>query len=49
MKNYRLVIRCSRETYVAFRKYAAEFRSYEDALVNLLECRGVYVRKFTFR
>jgi len=49
MKEYRLVIRCSRETLVAFKRYAADYESYEDALVSLLEKAGVYVRRFEVR
>jgi hypothetical protein len=49
MKECRLVIRCSRETLVAFKRYAADYESYEDALVSLLEKAGVYVRKFEVR
>jgi hypothetical protein len=44
-KPYRLVIRCDRDVYIAFREYAARFRTYEDALVELLACRGVMVKK----
>jgi hypothetical protein len=44
-----LRIRCSRETLVAFRRYAAEFRDYEEALISLLERAGVYVRRFEVR
>jgi hypothetical protein len=45
-KECRLVIRCSRETLVAFKRYAAEFKDYEEALISLLERAGVYVRRF---
>jgi hypothetical protein len=45
-KPYRLVIRCDWETFVAFREYAARFRTYEDALLDLLACRGVVKKRF---
>ena len=41
-----LRIRCSRETLVAFKRYAAEFKTYEDALLSLLERAGVRVGRF---
>jgi len=44
-----LQIRCFPETKIAFKKYAAEFKSYEDALISLLECKGIYVRRFEIK
>jgi len=38
----RIVIRCTRETAVAFRRYAAEFRNYEEALLSLLARAGAH-------
>jgi hypothetical protein len=47
-REMKLVIRCSRETYVAFRKYSAEYGCYEDALRSLLEKAGA-IKKFELR
>jgi hypothetical protein len=44
-----LQIRCFPETIIAFKKYAAEFKSYEDALISLLECKGIYVKRFEIK
>jgi hypothetical protein len=41
-----LRIRCSEEVYRAFKRYAADYDSYEEALISLLEKAGVYVRRF---
>ena len=33
----RLVIRCTQETFIRFRQYAASFEDYEDAVNALLD------------
>ncbi len=38
-----IVIKCRREVMVAFKRFAAEYDSYEDALLDLLRCKGIYV------
>jgi len=44
----RLQIRCSRETYNAFRKYAADYKNYEEALRSLLAKAGVLREAIVF-
>ena len=39
-----IVIKCSRETMIAFKRFAAEYDTYEDALLDLLKCKGIYVQ-----
>ena len=38
-----IVIKCRKEVMVAFKRFAAEYDSYEDALLDLLKCKGIYV------
>ena len=38
-----IVIKCRREVMVAFKRFAAEYDTYEDALLDLLKCKGIYV------
>jgi hypothetical protein len=35
-KNYRIVVKCTRSTFIRFRRYAADFSDYEKALDYLL-------------
>ena len=37
-----LRIRCKRDTYVRFKKVAAEFKDYEDALIKLISIAELY-------
>jgi hypothetical protein len=39
-----IVIKCRRETMIAFKRFAAEYDTYEDALLDLLKCKGIYVQ-----
>jgi len=39
-----IVIKCRKEVMIAFKKFAAEYDSYEDALLDLLKCKGIYVQ-----
>jgi len=39
-----IVIKCKRETMIAFKRFAAEYDTYEDALLDLLRCKGIYVQ-----
>ena len=39
-----IVIKCRREVMIAFKRFAAEYDSYEDALLDLLKCKGIYVQ-----
>jgi len=39
-----IVIKCSKETMIAFKRFAAPYQTYEDALLDLLKCKGVYVQ-----
>ncbi len=39
-----IVIKCRREVMVAFKRFAAEYDTYEDALLDLLKCKGIYVQ-----
>jgi len=32
-----LQIRCDRDTFLRFKRFASEFRNYEEALIELLE------------
>jgi hypothetical protein len=45
-KDRELRIRCARETFIAFKRYAADYRTYEDALLSLLEGAGIHVGRF---
>lgn len=45
-KPRRIVIWCSEEVYRAFKRYAADYRNYEEALISLLEKAGVSVKRF---
>lgn len=45
-RSARIVIWCSEEVRRAFRRYAADYRNYEEALVSLLEKAGVRVKRF---
>jgi hypothetical protein len=38
-----IVIKCRKEVMVAFKRFAAEYDTYEDALLDLLRCKGIYV------
>jgi hypothetical protein len=40
-----IVIKCRREVMVAFKRFAAEYDTYEDALLDLLKCKGIYVQE----
>ena len=40
-----IVIKCRREVMVAFKRFAAEYDTYEDALLDLLKCKGIYVEE----
>ena len=40
-----IVIKCRREVMVAFKRFVAEYDSYEDALLDLLKCKGIYVQE----
>jgi hypothetical protein len=44
MKDKRIVIRCSERTWKAFKKYAVDYPSYEEALKAFLEEKG-YLRE----
>ena len=44
-KKVRLVIWCHEDVRKAFRKYAAEYESYEDALIELLRKVGCWPKK----
>ena len=39
-KDREIRIRCTEETYRAWRRYAADFRNYEEALRSLLDKAG---------
>jgi len=39
-----LIVINSRETMIAFKRFAAPYQTYEDALLDLLKCKGVYVQ-----
>jgi len=43
-----LVVRCSEETWRSFRKYAADYESYEDALRSLLALAGALHEGYVF-
>jgi hypothetical protein len=40
-----IVIKCRREVMIAFKRFAAEYDTYEDALLDLLRCKGIYVQE----
>lgn len=40
-----IVIKCRREVMIAFKRFAAEYDTYEDALLDLLKCKGIYVQE----
>jgi len=40
-----IVIKCRRETMIAFKRFAASYDTYEDALLDLLRCKGIYVQE----
>jgi hypothetical protein len=48
-KDMEIRIRCCRSTFIAFKKYAAEYKTYEDALLSLLAKVGIYPKKFELR
>lgn len=43
-----IYIWCGEETYRAFRRYAADFRNYEEALRSLLRMAGALPEAPTF-
>lgn len=47
-KTFRIVIRTDEATYTAFRQFAnsnVKFKTYEDALKDLLRCKGIMIEK----
>jgi len=47
-KTAKIIIRCTEETKKAFRRYAADYESYEEALRSLLARAGALEESLVF-